>query len=128
MSNEKYETGLAIRREVLGDKYVDAARGSDVEFGKVLQDLITEVCWGTVWSREGLPRKIRSLIVIAMMAALKTPGELKTHVLGALRNGCTVSEIQEVLAQAAIYCGMPSGIIAFKAAGEVIKNWQQENS
>lgn len=126
MKKEKYESGMAVRREVLGSKYVDAALGSATQFSELLQKIVTEDCWGTIWTRPGLPRKTRSLVTIAMLAALKTPAELKAHVRGALRNGCTVSEIQEVLAQAAVYCGMSSGIIAFKAADEVITSWQQE--
>jgi len=112
---------------VLGSEYVDAALDSASEFSGLFQELVTEVCWGTVWTRDGLPKKTRSLITVAIVVALKFPRELKTHVLGALRNGCTIAEIQEVLAHAAIYCGMPAGLIAFKAADEVIAKWQEEN-
>lgn len=128
MNNETYQKGINVRREVLGDQYVDKALSSKTEFTDLLQTLVTEACWGTVWTRPGLSKKIRSLVTIAMLSALKTPAELKAHVRGALRNGCTISEVQEVLAQATIYCGMSSGIIAFKAADEVIKNWQQEKN
>jgi 4-carboxymuconolactone decarboxylase len=127
MKSKKYQAGMAVRREVLGDAHVDKAIGSVTEFDKPLQDLITENCWGEIWTREALPRKTRSLITIATLAALKATAELKGHVRGALRNGCTVSEIQEVLLQSAVYCGAPAGIEAFRAAKEVVEQWQSEH-
>ena len=126
MSNEKYTAGMAVRREVLSDEYVDNAIAATTEFTKPLQDMIVENCWGEVWTRGVLPKKTRSLITIAMLAALKMPAELRSHVLGGLRNGCTVDEIQEVLLQATVYCGVPSGVEAFRNAKEVIENWQGE--
>jgi len=96
------------------------------EFTKPLQEMVTENCWGEVWTRDVLSKKTRSLITIAMLAALKMPAELKAHVLGALRNGCTVEEIQEVLLQSTVYCGIPSGVEAFRNAKEVIENWQKQ--
>lgn len=122
MSSEKYEKGMAVRREVLGDEYVDKAVQSATEFTKPLQDLVTESCWGEIWTRKALPKKVRSLVTIAMLAALKAPNEIKLHVRGALRNGCTVEEIQEVLLQSAVYCGIPTGIEAFRAAREVMED------
>ena len=110
MPNDKYREGLKSRREVLGDTYVDRALQNASEFGQPLQDLLIENCWGTVWNRPGLPRQTRSLVTLAMLAALRAPQEIKTHVLGALRNGCSVEEIQEVFLQAAVYCGAPAGI------------------
>jgi 4-carboxymuconolactone decarboxylase len=126
MSNEKYTAGMTVRREVLSDEYVDKAIAATTEFTKPLQDMIVENCWGEVWTRGVLPKKTRSLITIAMLAALKMPAELKAHVLGGLRNGCTVDEIQEVLLQATVYCGVPSGVEAFRTAKEVIENWHGE--
>jgi 4-carboxymuconolactone decarboxylase len=126
MSSEKYAQGMAVRREVLGDDYVDKAISSAPDFTKPLQDLVTENCWGEIWTRSAIPKKTRSLITIAMLAALKTPAELKAHVRGALRNGCTVEEIQEVLLQATVYCGVPAGIEAFRAAADGIKAWEKE--
>lgn len=120
MTTEKYDQGLAIRRAVMGDAFVDKALDSATAFSQPLQDLITENCWGEIWTREALPGKTRSLVTIAMLAALKAPAELKGHVRGALRNGCSVEEIREVLLQAAVYCGIPAGIEAFRAASEVI--------
>jgi 4-carboxymuconolactone decarboxylase len=126
MSSEKYEQGMAARREVLGNEYVDKAISSATDFNKPLQDLVTENCWGEVWTRNAIPKKTRSLITIAMLAALKLPTELKAHVRGALRNGCTVEEIREVLLHATVYCGVPAGVEAFRAAKEVIEAWENE--
>ena len=126
MSDEKYAQGMAVRREVLGDEYVDKAISRAVDFTKPLQDFVAENCWGEIWTRSAIPKKTRSLITIAMLAALKTPAELKAHVRGALRNGCTVHEIQEVLLQATVYCGVPAGVEAFRAAVDVIEAWEEE--
>jgi len=120
MTSEKYEKGMAVRRAVLGDAYVDRAMAGATAFTKPLQALVTENCWGEIWTREAIPKKTRSLITIAILAALKTPEEIKLHVRGALRNGCTVEEIQDVLLQATVYCGVPAGIDAFRAAKEII--------
>lgn len=126
MSREKHEKGLSIRREVMGDAFVDKALSNATAFTAPLQDLVNRNAWGETWAREGLPRSTRSLVTIAMLAALKAPQELKGHVRGALRNGCSVEEIQEVLLHAAVYCGMPAAIDAFRAASEVIEAWQAE--
>ncbi|MDH5426288.1 MAG: carboxymuconolactone decarboxylase family protein [Gammaproteobacteria bacterium] len=127
MSSDKYTAGMAVRREVLGDEYVDKAISAATDFSRPLQDLVTENCWGEVWTNDVIPKKTRSLITLAMLAALKAPAEIKVHVLGALRNGCTVEEIQQVLLQSAVYCGVPAGIEAFRAAREVIESWQQNS-
>ncbi len=127
MSSEKYKKGMAVRREVMGDEFVDKAINSATEFTQPLQDLVTENCWGEVWARGVLSRETRSLITIAMLAALKATTELKGHVRGALRNGCSEAEIQEVLLQSVVYCGAPAGIEAFRVAKEVIEAWNSEN-
>ncbi|MCG9737753.1 4-carboxymuconolactone decarboxylase [Shewanella insulae] len=124
MDKVKYDQGLAIRREVMGDSFVDRALSSASDFTQPLQELVTRNAWGEVWAREGLDRRTRSLITIATLAALKASTELKGHVRGALRNGCTVEEIQEVLLHSTVYCGMPAGVEAFRAANEVIAEWQ----
>lgn len=124
MSSEKYEKGVSIRREVMGDAFVDRALANVTDFNAPLQDLVNRNAWGETWARDGLPRQTRSLVTIAMLAALKAPTELKGHVRGALRNGCSVAEIQEVLLHAAVYCGMPAAIDAFRAATEVVEEWQ----
>jgi 4-carboxymuconolactone decarboxylase len=120
MSREKWEEGLAVRRAVLGEDHVDQALANATDFTKPLQDLVTENCWGEIWTRETIPKRIRSLITIAILTALKSPEELKLHVRGALRNGCTVEEIQDVLLQATVYCGVPAGVAAFRAAKDII--------
>lgn len=127
MKSKKYEAGMAVRRKVLGDEYVDRAISSATAFTKPLQDLVTENCWGEIWANGVLPDNTRSLVTIATLAALKATTELKAHVLGALRNGCTVEEIQDVLLQSTVYCGVPSGIEAFRAAREVIEQWQEDS-
>ena len=124
MNSEKYQAGMAARREVLGDEHVDRAISGATDFTRPLQDMVTENCWGEVWTRDVITKKTRSLVTIATLAALKAPAELKGHVLGALRNGCTVDEIREVLLHSTVYCGVPSGIEAFRAAKDVIESWQ----
>jgi 4-carboxymuconolactone decarboxylase len=119
MSKEMYDKGLAVRREVLGSDYVERQLASADDFNKPLQDMLTEYCWGSVWSRPQLPRKTRSLLNLAMLSALNRPIEFKTHVKGALKNGCTKEEIREVLLQVAVYCGAPAGVEAFRLAREV---------
>jgi 4-carboxymuconolactone decarboxylase len=126
MSSDKYIAGMAVRREVLGDAHVDKAISSATDFTKPLQDMVTENCWGEIWTRDVLPKRTRSLITIATLAALKAPTELKGHVLGALRNGCTVEEIREVLLQSTVYCGVPAGVEAFRAAKDVIEDWLKD--
>jgi 4-carboxymuconolactone decarboxylase len=117
--SERYTAGMKVRREVLGDAYVDRAMQGADALGKPLQEYITEVAWGTVWSRPGLPRKTRSFIVMAMLAVLNRPHELAIHVRGALRNGCTREEIVEVILQAAVYGGAPAALDGMRVAREV---------
>lgn len=125
-ASQKYQHGLAMRKEVMGEQFVEQALGSVTEFTEPLQQLVTANAWGETWVRDGLSKQTRSLITIATLAALKASNELKGHVRGALRNGCSVEEIQEVLLHSTVYCGMPSGIEAFRAAKEVIEAWQNE--
>ena len=128
MNDEQYEKGLEVRRAVMGDSYVDKALNSATDFTQPLQDLVMANCWGEVWVRDAISRQTRSLITIATLAALKAPIELKGHVRGALNNGCSVEEIQEVLLHCTVYCGMPAGIEAFRAAKEAIEEWQAQHS
>ena len=121
--SEKYQAGMKVRREVLGDEYVDRALAGASAFTQPLQQLITENCWGEIWTRPGLARQTRSLVNIATLVALRATAELKIHVHGALRNGCRPEEIQEVLLQSAVYCGIPAGVEAFRAAKEVVDSW-----
>ncbi|AXA55671.1 carboxymuconolactone decarboxylase family protein [Pseudomonas thivervalensis] len=119
------KTGLDMRRHVMGDAFVDRALGNATDFTQPLQDFVNEHAWGSVWSREGLPLKTRSLITLAALTALKCPQELKGHVRGALNNGCTVEEIREALLHCAVYAGVPAAIDAFRAAQEVIDAYQK---
>lgn len=116
----RFEAGLEVRRRVLGAEYVDAALASADEFSRPLQELVTEYAWGSIWTREGLAPRDRSLITIAMLAGMSRPDELRVHVRGALRNGCTPDEIRETILQAAIYCGVPAAVAAFGIAREVL--------
>ncbi|HEV7714931.1 MAG TPA: carboxymuconolactone decarboxylase family protein [Steroidobacteraceae bacterium] len=117
---ELRERGLKIRREVLGDKYVDAALNNVTEFSAPLQELLNEFCWGAAWGREGLTRKERSMINLGMLTALGRTHEVETHVRGALNNGLTPQQIAEVFIQTAIYCGVPAAVDSFRAAAKVI--------
>jgi 4-carboxymuconolactone decarboxylase len=114
-----FDRGLKVRREVLGDAYVDRSLKSGTEFRPPMQELVTEFCWGAVWSREGLDRRTRSLVNIGMLTALNRSTELAAHVRGAVNNGATKEEIQEVLLQTAVYCGMPAGLESFRVAEKV---------
>jgi 4-carboxymuconolactone decarboxylase len=117
---ELFDRGLALRREVLGPDYVDKSLKAANDFMMAFQRLTTEWCWGYAWTRPGLDRKTRSLVNLAMLTALNRAPEIKLHVRGALNNGVTVDEIKEVLVHATIYCGIPAGLDAFKAANEVL--------
>jgi 4-carboxymuconolactone decarboxylase len=117
--------GLATRREVLGDEYVDAALAQAGEFGWPMQELVTQQCWNDIWNRPGLERHTRSLINIAMLVALNRPHELKVHVRGALNNGCSEEQIREVLLQCVPYCGFPAAIDGLRTAREVINAARQ---
>ncbi len=121
MSNETYDKGMAVRREVLGTDYVDRTTASADPFTRVLYDFVTEWCWGAIWTRPGLSRKTRSLINLAMLTALNRPHEIKLHVRGALNNGVTREEITEVFLQAGVYAGVPAAVDAFRAAKEVFE-------
>ena len=120
-----FEKGLKIRKSVLGEDYVNEALAKVDDFTRPLQEIVTGYCWGEIWGRDALPKKTRSMINLAMLTALNRPNELKIHVAGALRNGCTEQEMQEVLLQAMIYCGVPAGVESFRIANEVIKGGRQ---
>lgn len=121
MQDEQYDKGLATRREVMGDAFVDRALAGTTPFTQPIQDHISRAAWGDVWQRPGLDRKTRSLVTVAMLTALGKQHELKGHVRGALNNGASVQEIQEVLLHAAIYCGIPTSVEAFRTAAEVVE-------
>lgn len=116
-----FDDGLALRREVLGAEYVDKSLAGANDFMMTMQELTTTWCWGYVWNRPGLDRRLRSMINLAMLTGLNRAAELRLHVLGALNNGVTPDEIREILLQATIYCGVPAGLEAFKVANAVLE-------
>jgi 4-carboxymuconolactone decarboxylase len=126
MSKEMFEAGLAVRKAVLGAEFVENAIASADDFNRPLQELVTEYCWGACWTREGLSKKERSMLNLAMLTALNRPHELKMHVKGALRNGLTKDQIREVLIQTAIYCGVPAAVDSFRNAREAINEYEKE--
>jgi 4-carboxymuconolactone decarboxylase len=118
---QRYDAGLKTRREVLGADYVDKSIAAQDEFNRPLQELLNTYCWNDVWNRPGLPRKTRSMLNLAMLSALNKPHELRLHLNGALNNGLTKGDIQEVFLQVAIYCGVPAAVESFRIAREVFK-------
>ncbi len=121
MASDQYETGLAIRKEVLGEDYVEASLAKADDFNRDFQHMVTEHCWGGSWGRGVLTKQQRSILNLGMLAALGRQHEFKLHLLGALTNGVSLKEIREVLIQIAIYCGIPAGVEAFRIAREVFK-------
>jgi len=119
-ADDLFEKGLEVRRAVLGADYVDGSLARADDFMMAFQRVTTEWCWGYTWTRDGLDRRTRSMLNLAMMTALSKPSELRLHVKGALTNGVTVEEIREILIHATAYCGIPAGLEAFKAAHEVL--------
>jgi 4-carboxymuconolactone decarboxylase len=119
--SDQFEKGLKVRRKVLGADYVDSSLAKADDFMMAFQEITTEWCWGYAWTRPGLDHKTRSMLNLAMLTALGKPNELRLHVKGALGNGVTVDEIKEILLHATVYCGIPAGLDAFKAAHEVLK-------
>ena len=121
MSDQMREQGMAVRRAVLGDAYVDRAEGNKSPLTEDFQDLLTRYAWGEIWTRPGLDKRTRSCITVAMLVALGQTEELKVHLRGALNNGVTVDELKEVLLQSAIYCGIPAANTAFRIAAEILE-------
>ena len=120
--SERFNEGLEVRRAVLGAEHVDRSLEQASPFARPMQELVTEYCWGAVWTREGLDRRTRSLVNLGMLTALGKTQELGAHVRGALTNGCTETEIQETLLQAAVYCGVPAGLEAFRIAEKALED------
>jgi 4-carboxymuconolactone decarboxylase len=117
---ERYETGMKVRRSVLGDEHVNRAEAAMTGFDADFQDLITRYAWGEIWTRPGLPRHTRSLLTIGLMVALNRTDELRMHLRAAANNGVSSEEICEVLLHCAIYCGVPAANAAFHAAKDVL--------
>src|SRR5215510_12033357 len=124
MASELFEKGLKTRKEVVGAEHTDRQLKEADAFNLPMQELVTEYCWGWLWNRPGLERKTRSMLNLAMLAVLNRPAELKSHLRGAVRNGCTRDEITEVLLQAAVYGGVPVGMSSFALAREVFKEME----
>jgi 4-carboxymuconolactone decarboxylase len=118
--DESYQRGIAIRKEVLGDAHVQKSLDAVTEFSRPIQELVTEYCWGEVWSRDGIDRQTRSMLNLAMLTAMNRTHELGVHVRGAINNGVTPTQIQEVLIQAAIYVGVPAALESFRVAERVL--------
>lgn len=128
MSEELFQKGLQIRREVVGAEYVDRSLAQADDFSRDFQRLVTEYCWGAGWGREALTRRDRSLLNLAMISILGRNAEFKLHLRGALRNGCTKDEIQDTLIQMTIYAGVPAGVEAFRLAKEVFAEVDAEDA
>ncbi len=126
--SELFRKGLAIRKEVLGASHVERSLTSADEFTSPVQRLVTEYCWGEIWSRPGLSREMRSAINLAMLAAMNRPHEIRLHVRGALNNGMSRETIQEIILQVAIYCGVPASLDAMKVCSETFREIDAENS
>jgi 4-carboxymuconolactone decarboxylase len=122
MSDNPYDAGMQVRREVLGDEHVDRAAARTTDFTQDFQEHITRVAWGSVWTRPGLDRRTRSAITLAALTALGREGELEIHVRGALRNGLTPDEISEILLHTSVYAGVPAANAAFAIAQRVIES------
>ena len=118
--NADFEAGMQVRRDVLGAEHVERSMANASEFAKPMQELVTEFCWGRVWTRPGLDRRTRSLLNLGMLTALNRMHEFGVHVRGAVTNGCTVDEIREVLLQTAVYCGVPAALESFRVAERVL--------
>jgi 4-carboxymuconolactone decarboxylase len=116
-----FERGMAARREVLGTDHVNRSLDQVTEFSRPVQELVTQYCWGAVWTRPGLERRTRSLLNLVMLTALNRMHELAVHVRGAVNNGCTEEEIQEALLQTAVYCGVPAALESFRVAERVLR-------
>ena len=125
---KRHDQGMKTRRAVLGDAHVDRTLKNRTKFNEPFQDLITRYAWGEVWSRPGLPRKTRSLLTLCMLVALNREAEFRMHLKAALALGISRDEVQEVLLQAAVYCGVPAANSAFHAAQEVFEHFDGKKS
>ncbi len=126
MIKELFDKGLKIRKEVLGKEYVEKSLAAADAFSMPMQEMATESCWGYIWGREGLPRRDRSVVNLAMISVLNRPHELKIHVKAALRNGLSKTEISEIFLQVACYAGIPAGVDSFRIAKEAIAEYEAE--
>jgi 4-carboxymuconolactone decarboxylase len=127
MSDARYDQGLAVRREVLGDRYVEQAAAQTTDLTRDFQTLVTEFAWGTIWTRPGLDRRSRSMITLTALIARGRDEELALHIRAALRNGLSRDEIKEVLLQTAVYCGVPDANAAFRIAASVFEETETQH-
>ena len=123
---DRYDEGMAVRREVLGDSYVEQAAARTTDFTRDFQRIVTEFAWGTIWTRPGLDRRSRSIVTLTALVARGQHDELALHLRGALNNGLTADEIKEVLIQTAVYCGVPAANAAFRVAQRVLSEAAQQ--
>ena len=128
MTDKLFEDGLKVRKEVLGPDYVERSLAAADDFMMAFQEHVTKYCWGAVWTREGLDRRTRSIINLAMLSSLNRASELKLHVRGAVNNGVTVEEIKEIFLQVAVYAGVPAALESFKVAHEVLAEIEAEKA
>lgn len=132
MESERYKKGMAVRRKVLGDAYVDAAQkrrtGRAQELTRPFQELITESVWGHVWSRPGLDHRTRNLINVALMVAMDRPNELRLYIKSRRNTGATLEEIAEVILHTTVYCGAPAALEAFKEFERVLAEEEEEHA
>jgi 4-carboxymuconolactone decarboxylase len=126
--SDKFEVGFTNRKKVLGAAHVERSWAAADDFNRPMQKLVTEYCWGEIWGDETLPHKTRSMLNLAMLTSMSQHHELGVHVRGALTNGVTKEEIRAVLMQAAIYCGVPAALAAFRIASEGIKAYEAEHA
>lgn len=122
LPEDLFQVGLKVRREVLGEDYVSKALDKQTSFTQPLQEVVTKAAWGMIWTRPGLTRAQRSMINIALLAALNRPEEFALHLRGAITNGVSKTEIQEILLHMSMYCGMPAAVSAFRIADQVLKD------
>lgn len=120
MDKALHDKGLQVRKEVLGEEYVDRAIKGATDFNRHFQEVVTEYCWGMVWGSDVLPKKIRSILNLGMLAALNRPQEFEIHFRGAIKNGCSLDELRDVLEQITVYCGVPAGVESFRIARRVL--------
>ena len=127
MDDPRYDAGMKVRREVLGDEHVDRATANATDFSRPFQEFITRSAWGEAWTRDGLDRKTRSCITLAVLTALRAENEIPMHVRAALRNGLTPDEIAEVLLHTAVYAGVPAANTAFGVLRRVLAEQGKEH-
>ena len=126
--SQRITRGTQVRREVLGDGHVDRSLAQATDFSRPLQELVTAMCWNDIWTRPGLDRRTRSLLNLGLLTALNRMHEFKVHVHGAVRNGCTITEIQEVILQTAAYCGAPAALESVRVAEQVLAELEESQA